>query len=129
MVIIVPSFINIALNVRIFIYARSSARRVQPQTINTLTNVPNIQQAKISRREFSLLVQMIFMFSMFIGGWSPCYFITVINAFIIINPIIYQCSVLLCEISLLSIIINLFMSNRELRQYLLNKIRLCFAHQ
>jgi hypothetical protein len=129
LVIIVPSFINIALNVRIFIYARSSTRRVQPQIINSLTNAPNIQQTKISRREISLLRQMIFMFSMFIGGWSPSYFITVINDFIIINPIIYQCAVLLCEISLLSIIINLFMNNRELRQYLLNKIRLCFGHQ
>lgn len=60
------------------------------------------------------------MFSMFIGGWSPVFIILLISGSIYINPIIYQISILLCEISVLSTIINLYLCNHELKQYLLN---------
>ena len=108
MVAIVPTFINIVLNVRIFLYVRASTRRVQPQAVSRLANTSNAQQPKITRREISLLRQMIFTFFMFIGGWSPAYFITVINQFIYVHPVLYQSAILLCIISVLSVIINLF---------------------
>jgi hypothetical protein len=127
MVVFVPTFINIILNIRIFLYVRNSTRRVQPQLPSTSTNGNNIQNARISPREIALLKKMLFTFSMFIGGWSPVYFITVITWQSYAAGIVYQCSILLCITSVLSIIINLFTSNHELRQYLFNKIRRCFV--
>ncbi len=123
-----PVFINIVLNVLIFKHVRASTRRVQPQTISTNININNNQQARISRREILLLRHMIFMFSMFIGGWSPIFFLTVINELTYVNQSIYQSCILLCEISALSIILNLYMRNHQLRQYILNNIRHCFMH-
>lgn len=115
---------NIILNVFIFIHVRDFARRVQPQTLNVAVN--NQQQLRINRREISLLKQMIFLFLTFILGWSPMYLILVINQFIYVRRIIYESMVFICQISLLSLIMNLFIYNYKLRQYLINKIRLCF---
>ncbi|UJR16767.1 hypothetical protein I4U23_003667 [Adineta vaga] len=131
LVVILPSFINIILNIRIFIYIRSSTQRVQPAyTVTRITNGNNFQQQQqqqqhplISRREIAFLRQMIFMFIMFIGGWGPTYFMLFISQFISIRLIVRESLVLLCELSLLSLIINLFICNRELRQHLFNKIR------
>ncbi|CAF1270253.1 unnamed protein product [Rotaria sordida] len=128
MAVFVPSFINIMLNIAIFIRVRSATRRVQPRTNNTSENSNRIQQARISPREIFLLRQMIFIFLTFIIGWTPVYIVNIINPILHIHPIISQLSILLCEVSLLSIIINLFMWNHELRQYFFNKIRHCFVY-
>lgn len=129
MIAIVPVFINITLNTFIFIHVRASTRRVQPHTLRTVTNGnSNNQQLRISRRELSLLRHMIFLFLTFIVGWSPMYFILIINQFIYVDRVVYESMVLVCELSLLSLIINLFMCNHKLRKYLLNKIPLCFVY-
>ncbi|UJR16769.1 hypothetical protein I4U23_003669 [Adineta vaga] len=132
LVVILPSIINIILNIRIFIYIRSSTQRVQPAyAVTQITNGNNFQQQHplISRREIAFLRQMIFMFIMFIGGWGPTYFMLFIPQFISVQRILRESLVLLCELSLLSLIINLFICNRELRQHLFNKIRFCFVRE
>ena len=126
MTVCVPSLINTIVNVRIFIHVRSSARRVQPQTITTLTLGTNTQKQKIGRREISLLRQMIFMFTIFIGGWAPVYSIVIISFVQYLDPIITSLAVVLGELSILGIITNLFICNHDLRQYLLNKMRQVF---
>ncbi|CAF1288683.1 unnamed protein product [Adineta ricciae] len=134
-VVIVPLFMNIILNVRIFIHVRSSSCRVRPAwTASTIINVNNTQQqqqrkASISRREISLLRQMIFMFTMFIGGWTPIYFMLYLSQIIYISGIIQLFATILCEFALLSLIINLFICNRELREYLMNKLRFCLMRE
>jgi len=126
----VPIIINIVLNILIFRHVRSSARRVQPaHSVITATNGNNNQQQKISGREIALLRQIIFMFTMFIAGWSPTYFLIAIAEVMQVNLIVYECMIVLCEISVLSLIINLFICNHELRNYLFNKIRVCFVRQ
>lgn len=56
MVVFVPTFINIILNIRIFLHVRNSTRRVQPQLPSTSTNGNNNNQnARISPREIALL--------------------------------------------------------------------------
>ena len=55
------------LLIKIIVNVRSSARRIQQQSIDVNTNGNNNQlQPKLGRREISLMTQMIFMFSMFL---------------------------------------------------------------
>ncbi|CAF1353071.1 unnamed protein product [Adineta ricciae] len=133
-VVVIPSFVNIALNIRIFMYVRSSSRRVQPtHHITTITNLNNTQQQQqhppswLGRREIFLLRHMIYMFIMFIGGWGPLYFFLFISQLTPIQRIARESAVLLCELSLLTLIINLFICNQELRQHLFNKLRCNFC--
>jgi hypothetical protein len=129
-VAIVPIIINIVLNILIFRHVRSSARRVQPaQSVITATTGNINQQQRISGREIALLRQMIFMFTIFIVGWSPNFFFLVIRQVMHVNTILYNSMVSLCEASVLSLLINLFICNHELRKYLFNKIRVCFVRQ
>ncbi|CAF1386008.1 unnamed protein product [Adineta steineri] len=145
--------ITIVLNALIFLHVRSSTRRVQPHTMSTTTNgVMMNQKTRVGRREIALLRHMIFIFSIFLIGWSPIYLVNVINQFITVTTIPYGrwspiylvnvinqfitvatipngSSILLCEVALISLIINLFMCNHQLRQYLSNKIRVCFIHE
>jgi len=123
MAVFVSLLINIILNVRIFMHVRASIRRIQPQTIGINTEGDNNQYPQIRRREISLLRQMIFMFSMFMGGWTPIYSILIINEYIHTDPLILQCSIIVGELTVLAIIINLFVCNYQIRRYLINKIR------
>jgi len=123
MAVLVPSIINIVLNILIFIYVRTSSRRIQPQSIDPLTNGNNIQHVKLTRRDISLLWQMIFMFSMFIGGWSPVYLSAIISELIYVDSLVTPVTAIFSELCIFGIIINLFIQNHDLRQYLLNKIR------
>ena len=125
MAVFIPLLINIIIYIRIFIHIRSSIRRVQPQTTNSLTNANNIQQVKITRREISLVKQVIFMFTMFLCGWSPIYSLVVLDDIIYLNRLTIPISVLFGEVCLLSIIIHLFIYNCKLRKFLLNKILSC----
>jgi hypothetical protein len=121
--------INIIVNAFIFSHVRSSSRRVNPQIISAITNTVNAVQQKISRREISLLQQMIFMFSMFVIGWSPSYITIILSYFISLDPMTLRLAVLFSELCLLGIIMNLFIHNHELRQYLMNNIRRRFGYQ
>jgi hypothetical protein len=115
-----PSLINIILNVHIFLYVRSSIRRIQPQMINPV----NIQRTKISRRDILVLRQMIIIFVLFIGGWTPIYLSVLLDKLVYIDSLVVPYTVLFGELCLLSIMIHLFIYNRQLRRYLLLKIRL-----
>ncbi|UJR18171.1 hypothetical protein I4U23_005071 [Adineta vaga] len=118
--VIVPSIINIIFNVLIFRHVRFSTRRVQPEPTN--------QMMRLSRREFSLLRQMIFMFFTFIGGWSGIYVSVIINEFVAFNEWIRPALVIFSEICILGIIINLFITNHEIKNYLFDKIYQVFRH-
>ncbi|CAF1653457.1 unnamed protein product [Adineta ricciae] len=120
-----------------FIYVRSSAHRVQPAfTVSKVTKVTNVQQQQqqqqqrslISRREISLLRQMILMFITFMGGWGPTYILLFITEYISVNKIIRSSLELLCISSLLVLTINLIICNRDIRQHLFTKICCCFVH-
>jgi len=127
-VVILPILTNIVLNIFIFIHVRNSSRRIQPQTISALTSGVNNQQPKISRRDISLLKQMIFMFIMFILGWAPTFIVHIADIIHDVNSVIVMASVFLSDICLLSLVINLFACNHELTQFLFNTIRRCCHH-
>jgi hypothetical protein len=111
----------------IFIYAQSSVHRVQPIVTDgsNVTNSVIVQTEQISRQEIALLKRMAFTFVMFISGWSPIFVVFVMTAFIFVHPIIYQSSIVVSQLSVLSVIINIFKCNHELRQYLWGKMQCC----
>ncbi|UJR17087.1 hypothetical protein I4U23_003984 [Adineta vaga] len=118
--VIVPSLLNMTFNMWIFIYVRRSTRRVHlPESSGITTRIT-------SRRDISLLKQMIFTFSMFIIGWTPALLINTINVIMFVDVIILMASIYLGAICLLALMINLFISNHELRQYVWNCLRRCF---
>jgi hypothetical protein len=123
MAVFVPLLVNTVFNVLIFKHVRASTRRVQPQMISMNTRINNNQHTKINRRDISLLKQMIFMFCTFIGGWTPAYSILIINDVITLNIMIFRYSVIVCELAMLTIAINLLLCNREIKHFLINKIR------
>ena len=94
-----------------------------------MTNSVTVQHSKISRREIALVKQMTYMFLVFVVGWSPIYTITVLNSYFVVDQLIYHLAVVLCEASVLTIVFNLFKINRDLRQYLWDKIRFSFVRQ
>lgn len=126
--VIIPVMLNTGLNILIFIHVRKSARRVQPNYTSTgSTTVIVHQQLKISRRDISLLKQMIFMFTICISAWTP---VTVVHMIDISNPVqseIVAAVSLFSQICLLCLIINLVACNHDIRQLVTNNIRrYCF---
>jgi len=123
MVVILSLFVNTIFNVLIFKHVRASTHRVQPQRIGTNLITINNQHPRISRRDISLLKQMMFMFCTFIAGWAPAYLLLIINVLINLNPIIFGYSVVFFELALLAITINFFMCNHEIKEFLIIRIR------
>ncbi|CAF1126739.1 unnamed protein product [Adineta ricciae] len=127
--VVLPSLINIILNSLIFVHVRSSVRRVQPNIATAWTSGFNREQQqlpKISRREIALLRQMVFMFIMFVTGWSAVLIVNIIIQVKSISAILVFISMLLGELCAIGIIIDLYVYNHELRKFLYNKFQLCF---
>ncbi|CAF3537375.1 unnamed protein product [Adineta steineri] len=123
MFLFIPCFINLVLNIRIFVYVRTSSRRIQPQSVNTGTGNVNNQQEKVSRRDIKLLQQMILMFLIFLGGWTPFYVIMIVTSFISLDPNFVRVAIVWAQLFILIDVMNLFKRNHEIREYLLNNIR------
>ncbi|CAF1391552.1 unnamed protein product [Adineta steineri] len=124
--VILPSLITMVLNICIFIHVRKSSLRVQAQQPSGITSGTNHQQSIISRRDISLLKQMILTFTMFVIGWTPALVINTIDIIIFVDFIIQMASVYLSVICLLVFMINLFICNHEIRRYVFDSIRRCF---
>ncbi|CAF0849598.1 unnamed protein product [Adineta steineri] len=126
--VVAPTLINTILNILIFIHVRSSSRRINPHTTDTSINTiaqgeKQERQQLVSRRELALLRQMTFTFVVFITGWFPIFAVIIISYFINIDSTISAAFAMLSQLCILSIIINLFIYNHELKEYLLNKIQ------
>jgi hypothetical protein len=125
-IIVIPSVACLVINIIIFTHVYRSSRRVQPQNVTSSTTVSHRQQPKIiSRRDVHLLRHMILMFSAFVIGWGPVYLIAVIMYPVTLDPLILRCFSLLAEISLFCDIIDLYLYNHALRQYLQGMIIRC----
>lgn len=122
---IVPAVTNLIPNALMFVHVRSSANRIQRQASNSLTSTGSGQHSKINRREITLVKQMTYMFVMLIVGWSPIFFVTALSSYVAVGLLIYHSAYILCELSILIMILTLFRINHDLRQYLWGKIRCC----
>jgi len=121
-VVIFPSILNIILNLIIFFAVHSSTRRVHALTITTFSaRNSNRQHA----RDIHLLKHIIFMFIVFIIGWAPVYVFSVVDP----NEYMFSWISLILELlPVLSSLINmvdLFLYNHELRQYLKEQFFKC----
>jgi hypothetical protein len=126
---IVPSLVNIVINLLTLAFVRSSARRVHIDAFSAFTNVTvSGNRKRISRREMALLRQMAMTFVIFIGGWSPIYIVTILGSVGYVHPLIYQTMILVCQIAVLSILFNLIKINRDLREFIVKKLRLCSSN-
>ena len=115
MVVIIPSFICLIIHLIIFKHIRSSRHRVQPSVATA-----NHDQTRLSRRDIHLLRHMIVMFVIFVGGWSPVYLYPLIVVMRYPATIFYIL-IILASLSLLFDVVNLFLYNHELRNYIFQK--------
>ncbi len=118
----------IIINSIIFVYAHSSSRRIQPQITTPQPTGNNIidQRLKLSHRDVRLLQHMIFMFCVFVGGWAPIHIVTILMTYMTIDVMVLRLLSILAELSLLCDILDLYIYNHEIRQYLKNIILKCF---
>jgi hypothetical protein len=112
MAVIISSILCLMINVFIFINVHSSSRRIQPQSPY------DVQYCTLSRRDIHLLRHIIFMFCIFVGGWTPNCLSAIIAYHAYINMLAYFSFSILCELALLCDIIDLFLYNHEFRNYL-----------
>lgn len=132
MVVILPSLISLFINLMIFHHVRQSTKRVnaQSQTINiddssTIATATNSNYKTISHRDLRLLRHIVFMFCMFIGGWSPVYIYALVKPISPWSSLTLSLLILLAECSLFVDVINLFIYNHELRRRLQIRLFKC----
>lgn len=100
-------------NSLIYISVRSSTRRIRATT-------ENVNQA--NSRDISLLKHMLFIFVVFIIGWTPTYVDMIFNSSItgtLLSSLILE---VIAIVSTIVIIFDLFFYNRDLRRYLTENI-------
>ncbi|CAF4080024.1 unnamed protein product [Adineta steineri] len=124
MVVIIPSIICLVNNMMIFKFVRSSTNRIQTSLEDAKNNAH--QRQHLSRRDLHLLRHMIVMFCIFVAGWSPIYLYAVFAVQFSFSSIIVSMFVILSLLSVLVVISDLFLYNRELRRYFQDKI--CHHH-
>lgn len=125
--VIVPSLISLILNLCIFKHVHSLSRRIQIQRDTHLNSVTMDQyQKRISRRDIYLLRHTIFMFTMFITGWTPIFALVAIDYAGNVIPLVYAILQILAVIASFCSILDLFLYNHELRRYIKQKLLSCF---
>ncbi len=114
-IVILPSTLNGIFNLLIFLKVKLSTQRLSAGTMK----VPSIQSNKkcLHSRDVCLLKHMLFLHIVFIIGWTPVTLLSIIELYIKIPVLLYLFLRLLPPISLVINILDLFIYNRELRQY------------
>lgn len=121
MVIVIPMFVNLTINIITLKYIQKSSRRIQP-TSSTHANSGNIlNQLNISRRNVYFLRHMIFLFIVFLVGLCPLRLLVLIDTDSQVNILVYKIFALNIPISLLIITTDLFLLNRAVMLYLKEK--------
>jgi hypothetical protein len=107
----------------IFLFVRSSTRRVHATEVFSTTSVANnnLQQA----RDMHLLKHMVFIFIVFLIGWAPVYILSVISFSEGLPTWVYYLLEMLPVFSTLINILDLFVYNHELRKYFKEQIFKC----
>jgi hypothetical protein len=125
-IIVIPLLVCLVTNIIIFTHVYRSSRRVQPQNVTSVTTAGNRRQPMIiSRRDIHLLHHMSLMFSVFFIGWGPVYLILIVMNQVTIDPLILRFLSLSAEVSIFCDIIDLYLYNHALRQYLQGMILRC----
>jgi hypothetical protein len=119
-VVVLPSIVTIVFNSMIFFFVRSSTRRVHATATAPTTSVANtnLQHA----RDMYLVKHMVFIFIVFLIGWTPIY---IESSIVFSRGTLSWLFLLLQMLPVFSSLINildLFMYNHDLRKYLKEQI-------
>ena len=122
-IVIIPFILMITFNVLIYARVRSSSRRVEADVTAVTSSIsPNRQR---HGRDIHLLKHMIFNFIVHLLGWGPFYFVALSDPDYNLPGWIYLAMQLSSMLSGVIQIIDLFVYNRELRQYLKERLSRC----
>jgi hypothetical protein len=124
-IVVIPAVIFLLINIAIFTKVRSSSRRLGPVQSVTENQSPNGQSSKFSRRDLHLLRHMILMITVFVGGWAPLFLLLGIQSQFTIDPTLSACFTIWCELALLFNILDLYLYNHEVRNYLKGLVLCC----
>jgi hypothetical protein len=107
----------------IFFFVRSSTRRVHAAATAPKSSVANtnLQHA----RDMYLVKHMVFIFIVFLIGWTPIYIVSAINFGEGLPTWVYLLLQMLPVFSTLTNIVDLFIYNYDLRQYFKEQIFKC----
>ncbi len=126
-VVLFPSIINVALNLIIFSSVYSSTRRIHALRTSVSAAINPTPHHHHHGRDVHLLKHIIFVFILFIGGWTPTYI------FLVLDPIKYISSWISLLLRLLPVfsslinIIDLFIYNQEIRHDLTERLMKLFT--
>jgi hypothetical protein len=122
-IVVLPSIVTIVFNSMIFFFVRSSTRRVHATATAPTSSVvkTNLQHA----RDMYLLKHMVFIFIVFLIGWTPIYIESAIDFSRGASSWLFLLLQMLPVFSTLINILDLFMYNHDLRQYLKEQIIKC----
>ncbi|CAF1063607.1 unnamed protein product [Adineta steineri] len=124
--IIVPALITLIINLKIFKHVHDSSKRIHQQMTATTGTIIIRQQPAINRRDLYLLKHMIFMFSMFIIGWTPIFSLEAIDYAYAVSELVYSLLQVFSVISLLVCTIDLLLCNQDLKRFIKDTILQCF---
>jgi hypothetical protein len=113
--VVLPAGTSLINNLIIFKHVRSSSTRIQP-----------LASPSISRRDLHLLRHLLVMFCIFVGGWAPIYLYTNIHPSFHFTETIVTMFTFAAELSVLCIVVDLFVYNRELTNHLHGLICGCY---
>jgi len=123
-IFILPSILNAFFNIKIFLKVHSSSRRINAEA--SMTQIGGGNSNRHSIRDIRLLKHMLFIFVIYIIGWVPIYILLIVDPNQLAPLWIYMLLRILPALSFLIDIVDLFFYNRELRQYLKEKLWNCF---
>lgn len=121
MIVILPTIFFGSINLIIFKYVRNSTRRIQANTINTVTDGGRI----LSKRDVKLLKNMLIMFLLFTLGWAPIYIFRLIGPTTSIVGLRIMFGLVLLPVN--SLVINmiiLYYKNKDLLIYICQRVEL-----
>ncbi|CAF1242105.1 unnamed protein product [Adineta steineri] len=122
-IVIIPVIFFIIFNGIIIVSARLSSRRVHATTIATAPRTNTTHQQH--HRDIKLLKHILFLFFVFIFGWAPTYIATFLQ-----DPFIpwwvYDVLQIPPTFTVIIQTVDLFIYNREVRQYWKERINRCF---
>jgi len=122
-IFILPTILNAFFNIKIFLKVRSSSLRINAE--RSMTQIPGNPNRR-NTRDILLLKHMLFIFVMYIIGWVPIYILSIVDPHQLKPLWIYMLLRFLPGLSFLIDVMDLFFYNRELRQYLKEKLENCF---
>jgi hypothetical protein len=131
LIVVLPSILTIVFNSMIFFFVRSSTRRVHAIATATATSTATATAFSVANknlqhaRDMYLVKHMVFIFIVFLIGWTPLYFVSAIYFSGGVPTWVYYLLEMLPVLSTLINILDLFMYNRDLRQYLKERIFKC----